>query len=48
MWCFVAIVVRWVKHCGVCGEKIEAFVAIVVRRASVGCGDFWGGVVVVV
>ena len=25
-------VVRWLKHCGICGEEVEAFGAAVVRR----------------
>ena len=33
---FIAVVVRWVKCCGVCDEEVEAFVAVVVRRFSVG------------
>ena len=43
---FVAVVLRWLKHCGEVGET---FVVIVVRWVSIAyCGDFSEGVVVVV
>ena len=42
---FLSGMVRWVKRCGVCGEEVEVFVMVVVRRLRVGyCGDFSEGV----